>query len=151
MQNQAPDLVYYEAWPVPKGQLVSPQQGGFGFNDVSSYAPEIGTCGQWKARGEIKFFLSNPGDIPAGSNATKVGIGDLAKDKGTKWKVWGNAMHKGRNGVESGSGPILAIEETPTPAWWKNTPVEGMATRWFHLKWDGTGKNKDAKPEEVMH
>ena len=118
-----PDKVFYEAWPV-RSNRISPY-AGIVATDTDAHTIDRGTCGNYSARGEIRYFCR--------SQTGNLGEPGLpGTDSGGLWEL-GREYKAGDCTV---SGVTLPSTDDPNDVkdWWEE-PVEGPAFRFHSGTW----------------
>lgn len=119
-----PELTFWEAWPVKKGDTFHEKQSSIGFTDQSSSKGKADKVGYVAAMGEVKFFeRSVTGDLGTYKTAPATAGGGWAPNA-------------------SGQSGILPSTLTK-PSWWSNTPTDGPKKRFAVASWRCCGKSND--------
>jgi Domain of unknown function (DUF4157) len=125
-----PNLNFWEAWFVKKGDKVDWTTTRDGWTDGSTRGPEPTSNGNQVSAGTIKFFTKKiTGDL-----------GDFNVSPSDPKSSWGP-------GKVPRSG---ALPSTPTqPSWWTNTPTEGPVNRSASSTWNCCDKDKSKHTNNI--
>lgn len=114
----APNLTFWEAWPVKSGDRLFNLRTAVGYTDQSGYGSKPNMSGTVVASGEIKFFRRSVTGNLGGLN-----VAGTAPD----WAPGGEP--------QSGSLPSTHTE----PSWWSGAPGEGPTSRLAQSYWNCCG------------
>ena len=115
--STTPRLQFWEAWDVTKGDKVDWTTTRDGWTDGSSRPSAPDSSGLRAAVGSVKFF----------PRTTTGDLGGFGTAPGDPSSAWGPGK----------APPSGALPSTTTePAWWKDPPTEGPATRWASSWWN---------------
>jgi RHS repeat-associated protein len=126
--------VWWEAWPVSKGETVSDDTIKEGSTDMSNRLPSYDTCGSAVSHGTVKFYCKyTTGDLGGIQRPpTDPPEPKWLLDLGLGWGPYQAAL--------SGGLPGTLVK----PIWWDSPSVEGPAYRWASSYWNCCGGKRES-------
>jgi hypothetical protein len=131
-----PSYRFWEAWPViEKSREWRHAKAYKGVTDRGVGDASEGTCGYFVVVGTIKFYCKDE-THPRAKGVGTGDLGDVGVDPTMPGSLFKTKRTYGTGLCQSGAGALPSYGGQTPPPFWKETPVEGPATRIFSAVWN---------------